>query len=87
MALLQLQSDGLTGHLAYFWADIQHSVWIGGNADGGLHERAPYWLNGLVPLAFLLKSANAAAAAVASKDAPLCAANTDMMYGDLYQVL
>ena len=30
---------------------------IGGTADGGLHERTPYWLNGLVPLAFLLRNA------------------------------
>jgi len=34
------------------------SVWIGGSADGGLHERTPYWLNGLVPLAFLLRNAH-----------------------------
>ena len=40
-----------------FWADVMSSIWIGGNADGGLHERAPYWLNGVVPLAYLLKNA------------------------------
>jgi len=40
-----------------FWNDIMNSVWIGGGGDGGLHERAPYWLNGVVPLAFLLKNA------------------------------
>ena len=31
-----------------------NSSWIGGKADGGLHERTPYWLNGFVPLAFQL---------------------------------
>ncbi|KAK3270065.1 hypothetical protein CYMTET_21518 [Cymbomonas tetramitiformis] len=36
-----------------------NSVWIGGEADTGLHERTPYWLNGFVPLAFLLRNANA----------------------------
>ena len=51
---LALQASGLTGHLAFFWADIQSSSWIGGAADGGLHERTPYWLNGLVPLTYLL---------------------------------
>eukprot|EP00036_Acanthoecidae_sp_10tr_P008718 CAMPEP_0182927302 /NCGR_PEP_ID=MMETSP0105_2-20130417/13716_1 /TAXON_ID=81532 ORGANISM="Acanthoeca-like sp., Strain 10tr" /NCGR_SAMPLE_ID=MMETSP0105_2 /ASSEMBLY_ACC=CAM_ASM_000205 /LENGTH=698 /DNA_ID=CAMNT_0025065247 /DNA_START=1 /DNA_END=2095 /DNA_ORIENTATION=+ len=54
---LQLQADGLSGHLSMFWNDIQNSIWIGGNGDGGLHERAPYWLNGIVPLAYLLKNA------------------------------
>jgi hypothetical protein len=51
---LQIQSDGLSSHLALFWNDIQHSVWIGGTGDGGLHERTPYWLNGIVPLAYQL---------------------------------
>eukprot|EP00929_Paragymnodinium_shiwhaense_P051141 TRINITY_DN2575_c0_g1_i4.p1 TRINITY_DN2575_c0_g1~~TRINITY_DN2575_c0_g1_i4.p1 ORF type:complete len:413 (+),score=95.01 TRINITY_DN2575_c0_g1_i4:97-1335(+) len=54
---LRLQAEGLSGHLAQFWEDVMKSVWIGGDADGGLHERAPYWLNGIVPLAFLLKNA------------------------------
>ena len=45
---LQLQAQGLAGYLPLFWADIQSSSWIGGNADGGLHERTPYWLNGMV---------------------------------------
>jgi hypothetical protein len=41
----------------------QHTrrVQIGGNGDGGLHERAPYWLNGIVPLAYLLKNAGVSA--------------------------
>ena len=35
-----------------FWPDIQDSSWFGGNAEGG--ERAPYWLDGVIPLAYLL---------------------------------
>jgi hypothetical protein len=33
-----------------------NSTWLGGtaNENGGLHERLPYWLNGAVPLAYLL---------------------------------
>ena len=54
---LTLQADGLSGHLAQFWNDVLHSVWKGGSGDGGLHERTPYWLNGVVPLAFLLRNA------------------------------
>ena len=50
---LETQAAGLTGFLPFFWADIESSSWIGGGADGGLHERTPYWLNGLVPLSYL----------------------------------
>ena len=52
-AELKAQAEGLTGYLALFWADISNSTFIGGKADGGLHERTPYWLNGLTPLSFL----------------------------------
>ena len=58
---LELQADGLSGHLSQFWDDVMSSVWIGGDADGGLHERVPYWLNGIVPLAALLDNAGATA--------------------------
>ncbi len=46
------QKEGLTGNLHTFWNDIKNSQWIGGNAEGW--ERAPYWLDGYVPLAYLL---------------------------------
>jgi len=42
---LKLQADGLSGHLAMFWNDVQHSIWLNGpedHGDGGLHERGPY---------------------------------------------
>lgn len=55
---LGIQAAGLSGHLPLFWADIENSSWIGGNADGGLHERTPYWLNGFIPLAYQLKDSN-----------------------------
>jgi hypothetical protein len=48
---LKLQAEGLTGHLDEFWPDVRDSGWIGGNGDGW--ERAPYWLDGLVPMAYL----------------------------------
>jgi hypothetical protein len=50
---LRIQADGLSGHLDEFWADIKDSAWTGGKAEGW--ERAPYWLDGIVPLAFLLE--------------------------------
>ncbi len=49
---LQIQADGLSGHLDEFWPDVAQSKWIGGDAEGW--ERGPYWLDGVVPLAFLL---------------------------------
>jgi hypothetical protein len=49
---LRIQADGLSGHLDEFWPDISGSAWFGGQADAW--ERAPYWLDGAVPMAFLL---------------------------------
>lgn len=49
---LRIQADGLTGHLDEFWPDVGESQWFGGNAEGW--ERAPYWLDGVIPLAWLL---------------------------------
>jgi hypothetical protein len=49
---LRLQADGLTGHLDTFWPDVAESRWFGGDAEGW--ERAPYWLDGAIPLAWIL---------------------------------
>lgn len=49
---LRIQADGLTGHLDEFWPDVGRSQWFGGSAEGW--ERAPYWLDGAIPLAWLL---------------------------------
>ena len=53
---LRIQSNGLAGHLSRLYADVGNSTWWGGDAaeSGGLHERGPYWLNGAVPMAYLL---------------------------------
>ena len=49
---LQTQLDGLTGNLCNFWPDISDSSWIGGTHDSW--ERVPYWLDGYIPLVYLL---------------------------------
>lgn len=49
---LEIQANSLTGNLQNFWPDIKESKWIGGDKEGW--ERVPYWLDGYIPLAFLL---------------------------------
>jgi hypothetical protein len=49
---LRIQADGLSGHLDEFWPDVKESAWIGGEAEGW--ERMPYWLDGVIPLAWLI---------------------------------
>jgi hypothetical protein len=56
-AQLQLEADGLTGHLADFYPDVMNSSWIGGTLAKQNEERFPYWFNGVVPLAHALGDA------------------------------
>ncbi|MEM7370180.1 MAG: beta-L-arabinofuranosidase domain-containing protein [Bacteroidota bacterium] len=46
------QASGLSGHLDEFWPDMMYSAWKGG--EGEAWERGPYYLDGLLPLAYLL---------------------------------
>ncbi len=50
---LQIQANGLGGHLDETWADVgPNSGWLGGTGESW--ERGPYFLDGLLPLAWLL---------------------------------
>lgn len=46
--------NGMTGHLDSLYSEVMgpRNGWLGG--DGDVWERAPYWIDGLVPLAYIL---------------------------------
>lgn len=50
---LILQAKGLCGNLDKVWPDVRDSAWVGGDREGW--ERVPYWLDGFIPLAYLLE--------------------------------
>ncbi len=51
---LQTMAEGLTGHLDERYEKVvgSRNGWIGGDGDGW--ERGPYWIDGLLPLAYIL---------------------------------
>ncbi|MGA8938155.1 MAG: beta-L-arabinofuranosidase domain-containing protein [Acidobacteriaceae bacterium] len=53
---LRTQANGLSGHLDETWPDVgPNSGWLGGTGEAW--ERGPYFLDGLLPLAYLLDDA------------------------------
>lgn len=51
---LRVQADGQTGHLDQFWPSLDAtSGWLGGTGESW--ERGPYYLDGLIPLAWQLE--------------------------------
>lgn len=54
---LKIQANGLSGHLDETWADVgPNSGWLGGTGESW--ERGPYFLDGLLPLAYLLEDSH-----------------------------
>jgi hypothetical protein len=51
---LEVQAQGLSGHLDETWPDVgPESGWLGGKGESW--ERGPYFLDGLLPMAYLLE--------------------------------
>jgi hypothetical protein len=52
---LMRQKNGMTGHLDEVYEAVmgKRNGWLGG--DGDVWERGPYWIDGLLPLAYILK--------------------------------
>ncbi len=71
---LEAEAAGLTGNLDDYWPDLVNSAWKGGDGDGW--ERGPYYLDGLVPLAYLLDDARLTDK-VKSWIAPIIASSSD----------
>lgn len=52
--LLEKQGEGLTRHIGEVFSDLSdNSAWLGGTGESW--ERGPYYIDGLIPLAYLLK--------------------------------
>lgn len=72
---LLLQAKGLNGNLDKIWPDVKDSAWIGGEREGW--ERVPYWLDGFIPLAYLLENEDMIARAKKYIDAIIEAQDSD----------
>ena len=72
---LEIQAEGLSGNLDKVWPDVRDSAWIGGSREGW--ERVPYWLDGFIPLAYLLEDKDRIRRAGAYIDAILAAQRPD----------
>jgi hypothetical protein len=77
---LRLQADGLTGALEEIWPDVgPNSAWLGGTGEAW--ERGPYYLDGLVPLAHVLRDEPLLAKAQRWIDAIIAGQRADGSFG------
>lgn len=77
---LRIQADGLSGHLDETWADVgPNSGWLGGTGESW--ERGPYYLDGLIPLAYLLDDQRLKAKAQKYIEWTLRSQKADGMFG------
>ncbi len=80
---LQIQAAGLTGHLEEHWSDVgPNNGWIGGTGESW--ERGPYYLDGLLPLAYLLEDEKLIAKANRWIEWTLASQNDDGSFGPAF---
>ena len=79
---LQRQATGLTGHLDELYPEVvgDNNAWLGG--DGDTWERGPYWIDGLLPLAYLLQDEQLIAKARKWAEAMISSATPDGYFGN-----
>ena len=79
---LQRQRDGMTGHLDSLYAIVvgDDNAWIGG--EGDTWERGPYWIDGLLPLAYILDDETLIRKALKWTEAMLTSAREDGYFGN-----
>ena len=78
---LQAQVTGLTGHLDEVYSNVvgARNAWLGG--DGDAWERGPYWIDGLLPLAYILENKELIAKAQVWVEAILGSQKEDGYFG------
>lgn len=78
---LKRQKSGLTGHLDEVYPQVvgERNAWLGG--DGDAWERGPYWIDGLLPLAYILDDSELKAKAQVWVEAILGSQKEDGYFG------
>lgn len=73
--------DGMTGHLDSIYPSVMgpDNAWLGG--DGDAWERGPYWIDGLLPLAYILDDQALIAKARPWIEATLASQRSDGYFG------
>ncbi len=79
---LKRQRDGMTGHLDSLYPSVvgDNNAWLGG--EGDTWERGPYWIDGLLPLAYLLDDEQMIRKALRWVEAFLSSSREDGYFGN-----